>query len=132
MKAIFIITLLMCYGTMTSQIDSIVSTKVYDIVEVMPEFTGGNQKMYDFIHENFVYPQIISESNFIGKVYYQFVVNEDGSLSHFKLLRSSGMDQLDNEALRVLKIMPNWTPGKHKHKEVKVRFILPIQVEIER
>ena len=132
MKAIFIITLLMCYGTMTSQVDSTVSTEVYDIVEVMPEFSGGNQKMYDFLLENIEYPQIMSESNFTGKVFYQFVVNENGSLSNFKLLRSCGITELDNEALRVLKIMPNWSPGKLQQKEVKVRYIIPIRFEIDR
>ena len=97
------------------------------IAEVMPEFPGGNEALMNFLQTNIRYPQVELESGIGGKVFVKFVVNSDGSISTAEILRGvSGGEGLSKEALRVVKLMPKWKPGKQGDNYVPVYFNLPI------
>lgn len=99
----------------------------------MPSFPGGDTAMTKYLSKSVRYPELEKEMGIQGKVYVSFVVLEDGSISDVKLLRGvSGGPGLDNEALRVVKMMPKWTPAKKLDgKPVKVRYTLPINFYIK-
>ncbi len=106
-----------------------VEDTVFDIVESPPSFPGGERAMYSFIQKNLVYPPIAEENQISGKVICQFIVGADGAIKNVQVLR--GRDRsLDAEAVRVIKMMPKWIPGKQAGKTVKVRFILPITFQL--
>lgn len=94
-------------------------------VQEQPEFPGGVEAMYKYLGKNTKYPQMEQDAGIQGKVYVEFVVSSSGAITDVTLKRgvSSG---LDKEALRVVKAMPPWTPGKMNGKPVKVRYILPV------
>lgn len=96
--------------------------KVFQIVEQMPEFNGD---LKSYLGANIRYPELAKENNIEGRVFIKFVVNEDGSISAAEILRGIG-GGCDDEALRVLKSMPKWKPGKQNGRAVKVFFTLPI------
>ncbi len=103
---------------------------IFTVVEVMPKYPGGRDAMYKFLAENIKYPQKAKEEGISGKVYVQFIVEKDGQPTNFKILR--GVEEsLDNEALRVLKIMPKWEPGKQRDKPVRVQYNLPIKFSLD-
>jgi TonB family protein len=99
------------------------------VVEDMPEFPGGMQGLLTYIGKNLQYPANARENNVQGRVMVSFVVNEDGHLSDFKVEKSAN-DELDNEAIRMAKSMPNWKPGSHEGKPVKVRYTIPINFRL--
>lgn len=99
--------------------------EVYVVVEEQPLYPGGNSAMMKFLSDNIKYPVKAQEDGIEGRVITNFVVEKDGSLSDVQVMR--GVDPLlDAEAIRVLKSMPNWQPGKQKGEEVRVRFTLPV------
>jgi TonB family protein len=99
--------------------------KVLTVVEVMPQFPGGDGELLTFIAKNVKYPMEAQTKGTQGRVICAFDVNEDGSISDIDVLR--GVDPLlDAEAVRVLSTMPKWTPGKDKGKAVAVRYTVPI------
>jgi len=95
-------------------------------VEEMPEFPGGNEAMTTFLMNNLKYPEDAKEIGITGKVYITFVVETDGSITDVKIIRGIG-SSCDEEAVRVVKSMPNWVPGKQNNIPVSVRFNLPIK-----
>lgn len=104
--------------------------KAYTTVEYMPEFPGGMEGILGYIAKNIKYPEEAQKKGIKGRVVAQFIVNTDGHLSDFKVLR--GVDpQLDAEALRVIQSMPKWTPGKHEGKIVPVYYTLPVIFELQ-
>jgi protein TonB len=105
--------------------EKVVVDEVFDVVEEQPEYPGGTQELYTFIGKNFKYPEMARAANVQGKVYVSFVVGKDGSIEDVKILRGLGSG-LDEEAARVVKMMPKWKAGKQRGKEVKVRYNLPI------
>ena len=100
--------------------------KVFQVVEVQPEFPGGQQEMMKYIQSNLKYPEAAKAAGAEGKAFVQFVVKADGSISDVQIMRSSGNESLDAEALRVVKAMPKWRPAMNKGKAVNVKFVLPI------
>ena len=96
------------------------------IVEDMPKFQGGDQNTFRaWIQSNLKYPEIAAENGISGKVFVNFVVNKNGDVVDAKVVR--GVDpSLDQEALRVVRSSPKWTPGKQRGKPVKVQFTFPI------
>lgn len=98
---------------------------IFEVAEKMPEFPGGMEKMMEFIMKNMKYPQEAKVAGVKGKVYVQFVVKEDGTLDDIKVIRGIGSG-CDEEARRIVKLMPNWIPGEQRGKPVPVRMILPI------
>ena len=100
--------------------------KVFQVVEVQPEFPGGQQEMMKYIQSNLKYPEAAKAAGAEGKAFVQFVVKADGSISDVQIMRSTGNESLDAEALRVVKAMPKWRPAMNKGKAVNVKFVLPI------
>jgi len=98
---------------------------VFQIVEKMPSFPGGEAAMMKFLSDNIKYPTIAQENGIQGRVYVNFVVSKTGEISNIKVVR--GVDPaLDQEAIRVVKSMPKWEPGEQRGKPVNVSFMLPI------
>ena len=104
-------------------------TKVYDVVERMPCFPGGNQKMQDFIEKNLHYPKECAEKGLQGRVIVDFVVERNGTLTDIRVVKSVN-PALDKEALRIVKLMPKWIPGRQSYKEVRVKYIIPITFQL--
>ena len=102
---------------------------VYQIVEEMPQFPGGEQAMMKYIAENVKYPEDAKEKNQSGRVFLSFVVEKDGRVDDVKVLKSV-CESVDKEAVRVVKAMPNWKPGKQKGKPVRVSYCLPITFKL--
>ena len=101
-------------------------------VEQQPEFPGGQKELYAFISKNITYPQIEKENGIQGKVYIQFVIETDGSVSNVKVLKGvKGGPGLEKEAMRVVKMMPKWTPGMLSGKKVRVMFNLPFSFKLD-
>ena len=99
--------------------------KVFDMVEQMPQFPGGPSELMKYISEHMKYPTIAQENGTQGRVTCQFVVGSDGSVRDVNVLR--GVDPyLDKEAIRVIKSMPKWIPGKQNGKAVSVKYTVPI------
>lgn len=98
---------------------------VFDTPEIMPQFPGGPHALEDYIRTNVKYPDAAHEQGLRGKVYVQFIVEKDGSLSDIQV-RMGRHQILNDEALRVVKAMPNWKPGSNRGKIVRVRYTLPI------
>ena len=95
------------------------------VVENMPEFPGGDAGLMKYIQKNVKYPPIAKEYNITGKVFVSFIVDKSGSVSDVKIAR--GVDKsLDAEALRVVKSLPKYKPGKQRGKAVRVMFTIPI------
>ena len=95
------------------------------VVENMPEFPGGDLGLMKYIQKNVKYPPIAKEYNITGKVYVSFIVDKSGSVTNAKIVR--GVDKnLDAEALRVVKSLPKYKPGKQRGKPVRVMFTIPI------
>lgn len=102
---------------------------IVDFAEVEPQYPGGDSAMVNFIRDNVTYPEESREMGEQGTVYVQFVVNTDGSISEVEVIR--GVSQLlDEEAMRVIKLMPNWIPGMQQGKPVRVRYRIPIKFSI--
>ncbi|MBP6455166.1 MAG: energy transducer TonB, partial [Chitinophagaceae bacterium] len=104
--------------------------EVYEFVEQMPEYPGGEDALYSFININLRYPELAKQNNIEGQVTIGFIVNEDGSLSDFKVLRGMGYG-CDEEAIRVIKMMPKWRSGKQNGMPVKVKYQLPVVFTIK-
>ena len=102
---------------------------IFQIVENDPEFPGGLEAMYKFLAQNIKYPQLARENNITGKVYVTFVVEKDGSVSNARVLRDIG-GGCGAEAIRVVKSMPKWTPGKQRGKAVRVQYHLPVNFNL--
>ena len=101
------------------------STKVYDAVDEMPSFPGGLNGLMTFLAQNMVYPVTAQENGVQGRVTVSFVVETDGSITDVKVARS--VDPfLDREAMRIVKAMPKWTPGKKDGKPVRVKYTVPM------
>ena len=104
--------------------------KPYVVVELNPEFPGGEQAMRSFLRDNIRYPLMARESGITGTVYVTFVVSKSGKISDVKLLRGIG-GGCDDEAIRVVKTMPAWIPGRQTGKPVPVQFNLPIKFSLD-
>jgi len=103
--------------------------KIYDTVEVMPEFPGGVEAMYKWLAEHLKYPAEAAKKKVQGRVFVQFVVEKDGTITQAEVKRSPD-DLLSEEALRVVQLMPKWTPGKVGGKLVRTVFNLPISFRL--
>lgn len=99
--------------------------EVFAIVEEMPSFPGGDEALFKFLGQNIKYPAMARDAGIKGRVYIQFVVGKDGSIRDVQLLRGIG-GGCDEEAMRVVKMMPSWNPGKQRGKAVSVIYRLPV------
>jgi TonB family protein len=105
-------------------------SQIFMAVEQMPEFPGGEEALYKFLTENITYPQSAKESGVQGRVYVTFVVEPDGTISDLRVLKGIG-GGCDEEAIRVVKAMPEWIPGKQRGKPVRVQYNLPVKFSLE-
>ena len=105
----------------------VVEEEIFTIVETMPEFPGGGQEaLFKFLQSEMKYPQVAKENGIQGTVFVNFVVGQDGKIRDVKVLRGVNK-MLDDEAVRVVKAMPSWKPGKQRGKPVSVSYNLPIK-----
>lgn len=107
-----------------------VADEIFVVVEVQPEFPGGNTAMMKFLSDNIKYPVIAQENGIQGRVITNFVVERDGSITDVQVVR--GVDpSLDKEAVRVIQSMPRWKPGQQRGSAVRVRFTLPVVFRLQ-
>ena len=106
------------------------SKNVYESVEQMPEFPGGMEEMMKFLQQNIQYPASAAKNKVEGRVILQFVVEKDGQIGEVKVARSVD-PELDAEALRVVKSMPNFIPGRQDGKPVAVWYTIPISFKLQ-
>lgn len=104
--------------------------KVFDVVEQMPQFPGGQAALLSYISSHIRYPAICQENNVQGRVVVQFVVTKNGSVGEVKVVRGKDPD-LDKEAIRVVKTLPKFVPGKMNGHNVNVWYTLPIQFKLQ-
>jgi protein TonB len=104
--------------------------EIFTIVEEMPSFPGGDAALMKYLGSNIKYPAIAKDAGIQGTVYVTFVVDEKGEVKDAKVLRSIG-GGCDEEAIRVVKSMPKWKPGKQRGKSVKVQYNLPIRFTLK-
>ena len=100
--------------------------KVYEVVEQMPSFPGGQEALMTYINNNIKYPDEVCGQ---GRVIVSFVVEKDGSITNATIRRSVD-PAFDREALRVISSMPKWIPGKNNGRKVRVRFNVPVQFKL--
>ena len=110
--------------------EEVVEQEIFKIVEEMPAFPGGEAKLMEYVAKNVKYPQIARETGVQGRVYVNFVVEPDGSVSNVSVLRGIG-GGCDEEAIRVVKSMPKWKPGKQRGKAVRVSYMLPVNFKLQ-
>jgi protein TonB len=104
--------------------------EIFVVVETMPSFPGGMNKLMEYLQNNLRYPQLAKELNIQGRVFLTFVIEKDGSVTDIKLLRGIG-GGCDEEAIRVVNNMPKWTPGSQRNRPVRVQFNLPVNFRLE-
>jgi protein TonB len=107
--------------------------RIFESVEWRPEFPGGIDSLYKFIAQNIKYTPSARENGVEGRVIIAFVVNEDGTLSDVKSLLPASRKLghgLEEEAIRVVKMMPNWKPGSQRGELVKMKYTLPIMFKL--
>lgn len=109
---------------------SVVQGEVFDVVEKMPEFPGGQQELMNFLMKNMKYPKAATDKGTQGRVVVQFVVNKDGSVVEPTVVKSVS-PELDQEALRVVKMMPKWQPGKQNGEVVRVKYTIPVSFRLQ-
>jgi len=105
-------------------------TKVFDVVEQMPQFPGGPNALFEYLSKNIKYPVVAEENGIQGRVIVTFVVERDGSITDVKVAKSVD-PSLDKEAMRVVKSMPNWIPGKQNGSAVRVKYTVPVTFRLQ-
>lgn len=125
--ALMMLVLLFSFTTSTAQTKK--NDMVFDVVEVMPQFPGGQIAMLQYLMKNIKYPEQAVKEGIQGRVTVRFIVEKDGSISDVKPVLSVH-PLLNKEAVRVVKSMPKWTPGKQNGKPVRVRFNLPVMFKL--
>lgn len=106
------------------------SSKIFGAAEEMPSFPGGEKALMQYIKDNTYYPEEMCEGAAQGRVMVGFVINEDGSISDVKVLRSL-TPECDEVAVKIVKGMPKWNPGKQNGKAVKTKYIVPVSFRTE-
>ncbi len=105
-------------------------TKVFDVVEQMPSFPGGQSALLQYLSSNIKYPVVAEENGVQGRVIVTFVVEKDGSITDVRVVKSVD-PSLDKEAQRVVKSMPKWIPGKQNGSAVRVKYTVPVTFRLQ-
>jgi len=103
--------------------------KVFDVVEQMPSFPGGPQALFEYLSNNIHYPDAAKENGIQGRVIVTLVVERDGSPTGVTVVRSVD-PSLDKEAIRVIRNMPRWNPGKQNGSTVRVKYMIPVTFKL--
>jgi TonB family protein len=128
LKTLFVYCLILLTFTVSAQTDSTKQEESLLIADEMPEFTGGEAGMINFIKTNIQYPKAEKELGVQGIVYSTFIIEKDGSITDVKTTRGVPCGEgYDKEAKRIIESMPNWKPGKQNGKLVRVQIRLPIK-----
>ena len=135
MKKLVLLSMMAVLCLMTANAQKTVVSQsnqnVYDQVEEMPEFPGGMPALIEFLQTNIKYPKDAIKQEVGGRVMVMFVVETDGSISNVRVARKV-FPSLDEEAVRVVKTMPKWKPGKEKGRLVRVNYTLPVVFSIKK
>lgn len=136
MKTIKFLAILVICGSMAkvsvAQQEQAVKVKAglgFPVSQTEPEFPGGMDALKDFVHENLVYPQHLIDSRVGGRVVIIFIVDKEGKIVDPTVMKGVN-EELNAEALRIVKMMPNWTPGTNGGNPVNKQFILPIDFQV--
>jgi protein TonB len=116
--------------TKTQVIEQEAPKEIFTVVEEQPTYPGGDEARIKFLQDNMKYPEEAKELGVQGKVFVTFVVEVDGSITDVRVLRGIGSG-CDDEAIRVVKSMPKWVPGKQRGVPVRVKFNLPINFKLQ-
>lgn len=100
-------------------------------IDEIPEYPGGDQAMYQFVKDNIIYPDSARNNGIQGRVVCQFIVDKDGSITDIEVVRSSGDTSLDEEAVRVIGLMPKWKPGIARKQPARIRMTLPLNFKLK-
>ena len=111
-------------------VEELCEDQVYMIVEEMPEFPGGELELRKYSAEHVIYPQDAKDEKHQGKAFVKFVIDKNGDVKDVKIARGTGCESIDNEAIRVVKSMPKWKPGKQRGQYVNVSFTVPINFQL--
>ena len=104
--------------------------EVFMIVEEMPEFPGGELEMRRYIAEHVIYPQDAKAQKQQGKAFVTFIIDTNGNVKDVKIARGTGYESIDNEAVRVVKSLPQFKPGRQRGQTVNVSFTVPINFQL--
>ena len=126
---VVLMMLVLLFSFMTSTAQTKKNNMVFDVVEVMPQFPGGQIAMLQYLMKNIKYPEQAMKEGIQGRVAVRFIVEKDGSISDVKPILSVH-PLLNKEAVRVVESMPKWTPGKQNGKPVRVRFNVPVMFKL--
>lgn len=107
------------------EVEEVNEEEIFTIVETMPSFPGGEAALFKYLQQNVKYPQMAKDAGITGRVFVSFVIDKSGNVTDTKILRGIG-GGCDEEALRVVKAMPDWSPGKQRGRSVNVEYRLPI------
>ena len=103
---------------------------IFDVVEQMPSFPGGDKALFEYLSKNIKYPVVAEENGIQGRVIVTFVVERDGSITDVRIAKSVD-PSLDKEAQRVVKSMPRWIPGKQNGSSVRVKYTVPVAFKLQ-
>jgi protein TonB len=126
MKKLFTLAIFILSINAFAQLKPDVDTPIFTVVEQMPGYPGGDSARIKFLVDNMIYPKSAEDKGIQGTVYITFVIDETGGVTEIKVLRGIG-GGCDEEAIRVVKLMPKWTPGKQSGKNVRVQFNMPLK-----
>jgi protein TonB len=134
MKKLLIMSMMVMFGLTTVNAQKTVvaqkNQQIFDVVEQMPEYPGGMPALFDYLTQNVKYPSDAEKQKIEGIVIATFVVETDGSISNVEIVKPV-FPSLDSEAIRVIKGMANWTPGKQNGEVVRVKYTLPISYRLQ-
>ena len=127
---VLIMMLTMLFGFSITEAQAQRKDKVYDIVEVMPQYPGGMPELMQYLAKNIKYPIQAQKKGIEGRVTVRFIVEKDGSISNVTVVRHIH-PLLDKEAVRVIKAMPKWSRGMLNGKPVRVKFNIPVAFRLK-
>jgi protein TonB len=134
MKKFIIMSLMALFGLTTVSAQKTVVAKknqqVFDVVEKMPEYPGGQAALFEYLQKNVKYPADAEKKKVEGRVLVTFVVNTDGSITDIEVVRKT-FPSLDAEAVRVISGMPRWKPGEQKGQKVRVKYTVPLTFRLK-
>ena len=134
MKKFIIMALMALFGLTTVSAQKTVVAKknqqVFDVVEKMPEYPGGQAALFEYLQKNVKYPADAEKKKVEGRVLVTFVVNTDGSITDIEVVRKT-FPSLDAEAVRVISGMPRWKPGEQKVQKVRVKYTVPLTFRLK-
>ena len=134
MKKFIIMALMALFGLTTVSAQKTVVAKknqqVFDVVEKMPEYPGGQAALFEYLQKNVKYPADAEKKKVEGRVLVTFVVNTDGSITDIEVVRKT-FPSLDAEAVRVISGMPKWKPGEQKGQKVRVKYTVPLTFRLK-